>query len=314
MKKIKRIEVVSLEDLPNAKVLQSIANLWKRKESGKMKYEGKSFKFSYIGKNGELDQKSFQGMVFSKKEFNDWFSETYVLPVKIRYQDGTWEYGLKWQEDKDIVYQRNRKLVPLFVKCGYVNEHIGEIEDSVETGSDPDSRVPAWILDLLPRYNEKIRDMMANGGFPCKEVQGVPIEDWKLVKNVVDTSYVSSSTKYMEMELKNRKIKAAIGLTFRRRSIPWINVIPSKSKVNICVNEFELSNCHLENIAVTIYSYLKSIYEDIHSQRKVYGIIPISDLMVVTMSDFTRDDEHPAGHWVDVEVWNNIDQTINGNV
>ena len=102
MKRIKRIEVVAFSDLPKAKVIESLAILWK-------KYIGKSLKFSYNGRNGELESRQFNGMVFSVDEFNDEFSDNYnVLPVKIHYRDGSWEYGIKWWEYKDVVYQRNR--------------------------------------------------------------------------------------------------------------------------------------------------------------------------------------------------------------
>ena len=158
MKKVKRIEVVPLEDLPKAKVIMSLANLWAVDVGkGKTKYEGDDLKFAYLDdKTSEVVSKKFRGMVFSIRAFKDGFSDTNLLPVKIHYHDGSWEYGLKWWEDRDIVYQRNRRLVSLFVKSGYVNDHNEEIEDAADT--DRDSRIPAWILDLLPRYNEKIRD------------------------------------------------------------------------------------------------------------------------------------------------------------
>ena len=313
MKRIKRIEVVSLEDLPKANIIQSLANLWKRVENGKTKYEGDYLKFSYIGRNGELASRTFNGMVFSTKAFNDGFSDTNMLPVKIHYRDGSWEYGLKWWEDKDIVYQRNRKLVPLFVKCGYVNDHSERIEDAAEI--DRDARIPAWILELLPLYNEKIRDVVNNEISPGKFPLDVPRESWKAVKNVVESGYVTSFTKYSTVKLKNRKFKAPVGLSFTR-NLPW-QAISATWKDNVCVNEFGIQDSKFldyTQMVVTVYSYLKSIYEDIHRRRRVYTLIPVSDLLCVTKENYTRDDAHPGGHWIDDELWNNLDSACQGMV
>ena len=310
-KRIKRIEVVSLEDLPKAKIIESLANLWLKMENGKPKYEGDELKFFYTDRNGELLSKKFRGMVFSIRAFKDGFSDTNLLPVKIHYRDGSWEYGIKWWEDKDVVYQRNGKLVPLFVKSGYVNDHSEEIEDAADT--DRDSRVPAWILDLLPRYNEKIRD--AVNGVEIDIPPDVPLEDWEAVKDVVESGYVTSFTKYSTVKLKRRRFKAPVGLSFNRH-LPW-QAILTTWKDNVCVNEFGIQNSKLldhTQMIVTVYSYLKSIYENIHKHCKVYTLVPISDLLFVTKENYSRDDEHPGGHWVDDEVWNNLDQTCRGNI
>lgn len=310
-KRIKRVEVVSLEDLPKAKSLQSLANLWLKMENGKEKYEGDELKFSYTDKNGELASKKFRGMVFSIRAFKDGFSDTNLLPVKIHYRDGSWEYGIKWWEDKDVVYQRNRKLVPLFVKSGYVNDHNEEIEDAADT--DRDSRVPAWILDLLPRYNEKIRDSV--NGVEIDIPPDVPLEDWESVKDVVESGYVTSFTKYSTVKMKKRRFKAPVGLSFTR-NLPW-QAILTTWKDNVCVNEFGMQNSKLldhTQMIVTVYSYLKSIYENIHKHCKVYTLVPISDLLIVTKEKYDRDDTHPSGHWIDDEVWNNLDQTVVGNI
>ena len=310
-KRIKRIEVVSLEDLPKAKIIESLANLWLKMENGKPKYEGDELKFSYTDGNGELATRSFRGMVFSIRAFKDGFSDTNLLPVKIHYRDGSWEYGLKWWQDKDVVYQRNRKLVSLFVKSGYVNDHSEEIEDAADT--DRESRVPAWILDLLPRYNEKIRD--AVNGVEIDIPPDVPLEDWESVKDVVESGYVTSFTKYSTVKMKKRSFKAPVGLCFNRH-LPWQAVLTTW-KDNVCVNEFGIQNSKLidhTQMIVTVYSYLKSIYENIHKHRKVYTLVPISDILFVTKEKYDRDDSHPGGHWVDNEVWNNLDQTVAGNV
>ena len=311
MKRIKRIEVVSLEDLPKAKVIQSLADLWKKEENGKTKYEGGDLKFSYNGKNGELASRVFRGMVFSAKAFNDGFSDTNILPVKIHYRDGSWEYGLKWWEDKDVVYQRNKKLVPLFVKSGYVNDFSEEIEEAADT--DKDSRVPAWILDLLPRYNEKIRDAVDGVGRDIPP--DVPLEDWEAVRDVVESGYVTSHTKYSTVKLKNRSFNAPVGLSFTRH-LPW-QAILTTWKDNVCVNEFGIQDSKIldqNQMVVTVYSYLKSIYENIHEYRRVYTLVPISDLLFVTKETFDRDDDHPSGHWIDAELWNNLDSTCRGMV
>ena len=313
MKKVKRIEVVPLEDLPKAKVIMSLANLWVVDVGkGKVKYEGDELKFAYMdSKTGEIVSKKFRGMVFSSKAFHDSFSDTNVLPVKIHYRDGSWEYGLKWWEDRDIVYQRNRRLVPLFVKNGYVNDYSEEIEDAADT--DRDSRVPAWILDLLPRYNEKIRD--AVDGLPTDFPTDIPLDDWEKVKDVAESGYVSTHTKYSTVKLKKRRFKAPVGLSFTR-NLPW-QAILTTWKDNVCVNEFGIQNSKLldqTQMVVTVYSYLKSIYENIHKHRRVYTLIPVSDLLLVTKEKYERNDENPDGQWVDKEVWNNLDETVAGNV
>lgn len=286
MKRIKWIEVVTVSDLPKAKVIESLATLWK-------KYIRKSLRFSYNGRNGGLESRQFNGMVFSADEFNDEFSDNYnVLPVKIHYRDGSWEYGIKWWEYKDVVYQRNRKLVPLFVKRGYVNYKSEEVETPPCT--DRDSMVPAWILDLLPRYNEKARDSVndvSTGGV----YRGVPTEDWRTVNGVVESGYVTSCTKYSTVKTKNGEFKAPAGMSFGT-DLKW-------------------DDDYQKQMVVPIYSYMKSIYENIYRKRRVYTLIPISDLLIVTKESFVCDRDRPnKGCWVEDEVWNNLDQTVAGNV
>ena len=313
MKKVKRIEVVPLEDLPKAKVIMSLANLWAVDVGkGKTKYEGDDLKFAYLDdKTSEVVSKKFRGMVFSIRAFKDGFSDTNLLPVKIHYHDGSWEYGLKWWEDRDIVYQRNRRLVSLFVKSGYVNDHNEEIEDAADT--DRDSRIPAWILDLLPRYNEKIRD--AVNGLPTDFPMDVPLDDWSAVHSVIESGYVTEHTQYSEVKLKKRKFKAPVGLSFSR-NLPW-QAILTTWKDNVCVNEFGIQKSKMldqTQMVVTVYSYLKSIYANIHRHRKVYKLIPLGDLLFVSKEKYERDEECPSGYCVDDEVWNNLDQTVAGNV
>ena len=53
------------------------------------------------------------------------------------------------------------------------------------------------------------------------------------------------------------------------------------------------------------YSYLKSIYVDDIKFEYVYGIIPMSDLYTINRN---------GGFSSHEEVWNNIDNTITGNI
>ena len=58
---------------------------------------------------------------------------------------------------------------------------------------------------------------------------------------------------------------------------------------------------------VFLYRYLKSIYKDQVSSRKVYGLLPMGSVLNIERVHYWNDEKAE-------EVWNNLDQTIAGNV
>ena len=58
-----------------------------------------------------------------------------------------------------------------------------------------------------------------------------------------------------------------------------------------------------------LYKYVKSVYKDRVSRRTTYKVYPISSVLnIVGIKGWAGDEDE------EVELWNNLDQTISGNV
>ena len=307
MKRKKAKYIVSAEPVPKeefgqCKVFQSIVNVYQGLTSGEDR------KFVFVDEDGNVKERTARRVTCDSQIFHDSFGDDSLLCVKLIYNDGTWEYGLKWWHNKWLT-RDGRKLVPLYLKDGYVNEETGEVEEPHKY--DKDARVPAWLLKLIPWYNERIEDAVANKDTSI-ETEDLSLDDWRKLCEVMNSGYVSPTATYSEVPIgktgKMRKCAATISFL---RDTYWQPMMTTW-KNNICVNEYGVSSSILDtkNTVVATYTYLKSIYKRRGEYKRVYGVMPVANLLSITKRKWSNE----GNGYEDVEVWNNLDQTVVGNV
>ena len=303
---IKRVELIPEEEFKTLGVFQSMIERFK--EHSPLKGHDHDMRMIVTTPNGDLKTMEIEEIVCRKDDFVDAFSDGRTLcAVKLIWSDGSWEYGFKLWERKERIYQKNCKLQSLFAKVGVVNEETGEIEDIFDV--DKDSRIPAWILELIPMYNERIRDGLWNDDKSI-ETKTVSLEDWQKVQDTLCSEYVTSKARWKEVSVGKEKVKMPIDLVFDRHV--WWQPVITEWKDKVCKEEFGAFSDMLEKDAMKIfcYTYIKSIYCNNYKSVKQYKVIPLADVLSLSVKKWDGD----THDWVENEVWNSLDETCKGNV
>ena len=303
---IKRVELIPEEEFKTLGVFQSMIERFK--EHSPLKGHDHDMRMLVTTPSGDLKTMEIEEIVCRKDDFLDAFSDGRTLcAVKLFWSDGSWEYGFKSWERKERIYQKNCKLQSLFAKVGVVNDETGEIEDIFDV--DKDSRIPAWILELIPMYNERIRDGLLNNDKSI-ETNTVSLEDWQKVQDTLCSEYVTRKAKWEEVSVGKEKVKMPIDLVFDRHV--WWQPVITEWKDKVCKEEFGALSDMLEKDAMKIfcYTYIKSIYCNNYKNVKQYKVIPLADVLSLSVKKWDGD----AHDWVEREVWNSLDETCKGNV
>lgn len=302
---IKRVEVIPEEEFKTIGVFQSMIERF----SEHTPLKGRdTYTRMVLDVDGELKEIEIDEIVGTEDMFKDAFSDgRTLLGVRLHWSDGEVEYGFKMWRMKDRVYDKNKVLVPLFVKVGVVNEETGKIEDVF--GSEREVRAPAWILKLLPRWNERIRDAV-NSHDPSIEDSYTSLDDWGHVAGTVSSNYVSSGAVWKEVNTGKTKRKMAVSFEFDKNK--WWNPVMTTWKKNICKEEFGSIAEMLEMDAAKVfcYDYLKSIYSNRTKYVKEFKVIPMSSVLQLKRRKWDGD----IRDYVETEIWNQLDETCRGNV
>ena len=324
MKKVKRVEIVGENEFDDkTNPLGPIVGLFATRGNGTRPW----LKFVYNGLDGEVEERAFGKVsVGDKGFFKDNFNEsTNLCVVKIWYEDGDTEWGFKWFTREPRKWERRRKtLRSVYLKDGVFTDQIpdfGDVRECYDT--DKWSRVPAWILELLPMYNEDVaakveewhaENMRHAGGDGTNPVyRGRTMRDWANVAEVFTSSYVGWDVPFSWGKDSNgRRIGANWKIT---------NLVQADWKFNftswdgdVCVNEsgskmFDGPDGEHPTFVpvVSAYSYLKSFYLSYEGRQYTRNhLIPLSELLLIR-DDSTSD----SGNKV---VWTNLDETLKGNV
>jgi hypothetical protein len=303
---IKRVELIPEEEFKTLGVFQSMIERFK--EHTPTKGHDHDMRMIVTTPDGDLKTMEIEEIVCRKDDFVDAFSDGRTLcAVKLIWSDGSWEYGFKLWERKERVYRKNCKLQPLFAKVGVVNDETGEIEDIFDI--DKDSRIPAWILELIPRYNERIRDGIWNNDKSI-ETKTVSLSDWEHVQNTLCSNYVSTKAHFREISIGKEKVKMPTDMVFDKNV--WWKPVITEWKDQVCKEEWGAFADMLEKEAVKVfcYSYIKSIYCNNYKSVRQYKVIPLADVLALNVRKWDGD-KHD---WVENEVWNSLDETCKGNV
>lgn len=318
MRRIVKVEAVKPEAFKVAEnPIGTVMRTFKECSPFQASNNGSSYKFIYGNRNGEVVEREFSKIIVGEKAFfGDSFNDRWtLLAVRIWYDDGSSEYGFKWYEIKDIVH--GQELKHLYLKDGTFTGEIpefGDIEECYDV--DVGARVSAWVLELLPLWNERVRQWIENmseekylAGYTNGEMfLGHTLGEWTAVQSIVNSSYVNRDCVFtLEEKPDGTKIGVNWAMT-DMKEVDWHPYLTTWED-NVCVNEAGAIKQGMEvtyKPVISAYSYLKSIYEDRSKRRKVYHVIPLSDILSIRKPG--RKDED------DIEVWNNLDETVVGNV
>ena len=308
-KMVKWIEPVPLDEFNSSPLLMSIKSSMHKDDDN-----------TFIFQDQKMDlverriRKVYPIEGYDKNPMTDPFNEsTSLVCVKIHYRDGSWEYGFKYWREQYVPHPEKRNLLPIYLKDGYIDEFTGEVVDSYDMDdSYYTTFVPYRLLRKLPTYNEFMRRRVKSQEKSNKETS----EDEQIC-DVIDSSYVRrNGVKFSVPPLKGKP--KDIG------KMAWaenMNVLISDYIAGNPQNEWyegrgtdygsgqmRLVKCNdiANRPRFFKFSYLKSCYEDVIEHKTVGEIYPVSSLLSIMLKDSWRDEE--------TELWNNLDQTVAGNV
>ena len=311
MSRIVRVETVTSEEFKNSKVFQSIVKLYRECEDG-IVASGDDLKYIYLDLDGNMVEHKFRKVTCNGEEVKDGFSSsTSLLGVKIVYDDGRWEYGFKWWDEKEFITKR--KLMSIYMTDGVLNGVSHLIEEFHDERGN--KFVPEWVVRKIPFYNERIDDAVGAMDRTI-ETYDMSLEDWETVCDAGKYSnrcIVTTMLPYTAVNIDGVDCKAPTDIKFMRNPSYW----SSNEQGNFCSGIIESQFGGLERFietgctAIGINSYLKSVYRDNTKTRKVYRLIPMSSLLSIVREsyDYNRNENKE-----DDELWNNLDQTVAGNV
>ena len=307
---VKWIEPVSLDEFNSSPLLMSIRKSMRKDDDN-----------TFIFQNHKMDlverriRKVYPIEGYDKNPMTDSFNEsTGLMSVKIHYRDGSWEYGFKYWKEQYLLRPEKHNLLPIYLKDGYIDERTGEVVDSYDMDdSYYTTFVPYRLLRKLPTYNEFMRKRAKSKENSSNE----EISEDEQICNVIDSGYVRrNGVKFGVPPLKGKP--KDIG------KMAWAE------NMNVLINEYMSGNPNHEWYEVRgfdyedgqmrlvkcddidnrprffKFTYLKSCYEDVMERRMVGEIYPVSSLLSIMLKDTWRDEE--------TELWNNLDQTVIGNI
>lgn len=296
-KTIKRVEVLS-ELHPKPQVIMDI-------QDAITKCSSAHCEFNYIDGHGELRQRVFREMRFGKAALEDPFTaQTTVIPVKIHYANGDWEYGLKCFDE--VCKRGKNVLLSFYRKVGLLDEVKGRIKNDIQlVGAE--YRIPAWVLDILPRWNDKIAQKVEERDNEWLQKHTTySLEDWGLVGDTYGTSYISSEVNVKDIIIDGKRERfAPVGYDYTKsvQNYPMMTTW----KDDYCVDE-RARIVYLNEqpiLSEFYYAYVKSFYAKTRKRGKVYTLIPISSLLNIVARPYSKNKE-------ETELWNNLDSTVKG--
>lgn len=281
---IKWVEYLTGEEALGSKELKSVISLC----------NGTSLTCKFNDHKGGIGSHNFIGIFYANGfDYIDPFCDGYLIPVRIHYRNGCVGYGFKYWGVKTVVKRMNGKLRSYFIKDGYIDDATGELKYEISS----DSVIPCNILRMIPFYNEKVRD------------DNNKMDDYNVNYNISSilssNTFCTYETEYSVPPNSKNDVK-----------MPWVQVDISNMRNDKDNYPSSYSSCNGSCVKETkdesliikrtyCYSYFKSMYVDDMKLEYVYGIIPMSDLYVINRK---------VGYVSEEEVWNNIDNTITGNI
>lgn len=304
---IKHVELIPPDEFKNLKVFQSMLRTFKQHNATSGHDIG--MKMVVLTKDGDTKIMQIEDLVCSK---NDWFNsfsgERCFCAVKMLWSDGKWEYGLKFLARKDRICRKNGLLKPIYTKVGEVDKN-GLIVDTVS--QDYPCGIPAWILNMIPMWNERIRDAL-NRNDPTIETKMFNLEDWRNVQRTLNSEYATNHAHIENININGKQMKMPVMIELGENKYWGPASTVWNENENMISGKFG-SVCDwikTDHMTISCYSYLKSIYYNKVKRVKEYKVIPLSDVIMLTK----RILDGNINKFVEEEVWNSLDETCKGNV
>ena len=326
-KTIKYVEPISKKDMSGAvlDISNLVDNGW-RTGGGKIV-------LNYVAKNGNLVEQAVRDVQFGKEAFTNSFNEsTSIIPVRIGYVDGSEDTGFKMFDSKRVVNRRNSRLVSLFTRDGTYDMSDGTIIGEYLMNSS--SRIPAWLVKLMPFYNENIRSGTASKSISTAlhAVMHLNQPDIDSLNDIMLSDAVERDVKYGELKFENgSSVTTAykVDIDVQSSSIEqyYQPIMSTWNEQNICTtesgwlpspkNRSGVEYCYITsdekteeffklNSRYVCCTYLKSVYFDNITIKKVFTVIPVSDILNVIKVDWNNENT--------MELWNNLDSTVSGRL
>lgn len=327
---VKRVENLTDEEWEKSPLMVSL------RKAAPTNPNGNGYRLNVATDDGGLVQRKFKEISWGKDAFKNAFSEESTLvAVKLTFSDGSTEYGFKCRESKTIVNRKNAILEPIFIREGMWDDYLGRFVDCPKDVVST-RKIPAWLLKRIPMYSEKIRDRVTKDEWAkYNETQFEDVLHRVMTSDLVsnwavfgkppsDTHKKGDNVAYRTfhaIDLSNnyQYYQYQRPMEYGYRPYDDWNESPRyyivKESIKNGPNEIEMGidpikKQLLEEMTkqvVYLYRYVKSIYRDQISRRKVYTIMPISNVLTIERMKNWNDDTTE-------EVWNNLDQAVLGNV
>ena len=237
---------------------------------------GTSLTCKFNDHKGGIGSRDFHEIFYMGEHYDPFSEDLTLTPVRIHYRNGGVDYGFKYWDWNKVVKRRNGKLRSFFIKDGYIDDATGELKYEISS----DSVIPCNILRMIPFYNEKVRDKIKSDGYNANS-------SMQISSILSSNNFCTYETEYSVPPNSKNDVK-----------MPWVQMDFSNMRN-------DKDEVYSPTKRTYCYSYLKSIYVDDIKFEYVYGIIPMSDLYTINRN---------GGFSSREEVWNNIDNTITGNI
>ena len=301
---IKHVELIPPDEFKKHKVFQSMLRTFKQHNAT----SGHDINMRVVvsTNNGDIKTMEIEDLGCNK---NDWFNafseERCFYAVKMLWSDGKWEYGIKFRARKDRICRKNGLLKPIYTKIGEVDEN-GVIVDAL--ANEDCCREPAWILNMIPMWNERIRDAL-NVNDRTVETRLFSLEDWRDVQRTLDSEYATNHAHIENINIDGKRVKMPVNIVFDRNK--HLSPVFTEWKKSVFDKEFGSKSIYeATHMKIVCYSYLKSIYCNKVKRVKEYKVIPLSDVIMLTKRRWDNNTQK----YVEDEVWNSLDETCKGNV
>ena len=301
---IKHVELITPDEFKKHKVFQSMIRTFG--EYNDTSAHDINMRVVVSTNNGDIKTMEIEDLVCNKKDwFNAFSEERCFCAVKMLWSDGKWEYGIKFRKSKDRICRKNGLLNPVYTKIGEVDENgvfVGALSN------EDCCREPAWILNMIPMWNERIRDAL-NVNDRTVETRLFSLEDWRDVQRTLNSGYATNHAHIENIKIDGKQVKMPVNIVFDRNK--HLSPVFIEWKKGVFDKEFGSKSIYeATHMKVVCYSYLKSIYCNKVKRVKEYKVIPLSDVIMLTKRRWDNNTQK----YVEDEVWNSLDETCKGNV
>ena len=303
---IKYVELIPPDEFKKNKVFQSMIRTFK--EHSDTDGHDMDMRMVVLTKDGDTKNMRILDLVCYKDAWlNSSLDGRCFCAVKMLWSDGKWEYGLKRKFRQERLYRKNGLLKPIYTKIGEVGKN-GLLVDTMS--QDYQCGIPAWILNMIPMWNERIRDALCRND-PTIETKMFNLDDWRGVQITLDSEYATDQAYMKNININGKQVKMPVTIELdENKYLGPASTVWNEDMMNSGKFGSVLDRIQTDHMTISCYSYLKSIYYNKVKCVNEYKVIPLSDVIMLTKAVWNVE----LHKYTECEVWNSIDETCKGNV